>query len=207
VPERRAIAGAIFAAVACAGGTWAFAASQAGCELQGVCDQSTIYVPAAAEPKGQGPYVNGLTFPSAGMFGNVWQSSPLEGTWVPFAQQVTYVIYPQLPDGGLFVGPYTYPQIYISADANPYTNPGSSFSEGAGNAVNITGLPPSDAGLYGFEVTNNTCTAYYLFLQVAQEGSPNVPPPATPDASAPTDASGDGSADGSPDGSPESGAD
>jgi hypothetical protein len=93
----------------------------------------------------------------------------------------TYVIFPQLPDGGAFTGPYTFPQVQLSPDSNPYTTPGSNFAPSAGNAAEFSGLP--DGRTDAFQVTNNTCSPYFLWLQVAQER------PAS--ASGPSDAGGD----------------
>ena len=171
--ERSAIAGAVAVAVVGAGVAWGALASQAGCQLQGACDPDTVYVPALPAGVAAGASVSAQPFQAeAGTYGAVWQTSAIEGTWMELPGQRTYVISPQLPDGGPFVGPYTFPQVYLSADPNPYTFVGSNFAPSAGNPTEFSGLP--DGGFDGFLVINNTCSKYFLWLQVAQEH------PATP---------------------------
>ena len=162
--ERGAIAGAVVAAVGCAGVAWGVLASGGGCQLQKVCDPATTNLPfLPKEP--EGPEVLPDGFPvGAGMYGDVWQSGPIEGHWLWFPPERTYVIKPQLSDGGAFVGPYTFPQVLLSADPNPYTNGGSNFAQSAGNTAEFAGVSKDT-----FQVTNNTCSPYYLWLQVAQE--------------------------------------
>jgi hypothetical protein len=185
--RRSAIAGWVIAAIGCGGVAWGIFATQAGCTLQGQCDATTAYVPRSALPPGAaGQFVTGQSFAAgAGVYstsaGVVWQTSPIQGQWMSFQGQLTYYIFPQLPDGGPFVGPYTYPEIEISADPNPEANPSSNFAPGAGNPVEVLALP--DGGTTGFTVFNNTCSTYYLWMQVAQEYTPDAaasPPP--PDA-------------------------
>jgi hypothetical protein len=176
VRERRAIARALVVVVGCAGATWGFVAADSGCQLQGVCDPKTVNVPSEQSlPAGAGYFrtANG---------GVVWQTSALDGTgasgWLTFPPQITYnITLPPLPDGGAFLGPYV-PVANISADANPYVDPQNNFAPSAGNTTQVTGLyvdggVRGDASLplvnVGVSVTNNTCTPYFLWLQLAQD--------------------------------------
>jgi len=154
---------ALGSSVACGIAVWGLAASQSACQLKGICDISTTYVPAP--PSGS----SGTAQPfedSAGMYGDAWQSSAIEGTWMTFPGQITYVIYPKLADGGPFTGPYE-PTANISADPDPGANAASNYAPSAGNATQLSALP--DGGLDGIQVTNNTCTPYYLWLKLEKQ--------------------------------------
>ena len=108
--------------------------------------------------------------PDAGVYetggGTYWMSSPFEGVWMNFPGQLTYVIHPKLPDGGPFVGPYFFSELWVSADPNPYSNPGSNSAPSSGNITEVSELAGDPTG---FQVTNNTCSPYYLWMAVAQE--------------------------------------
>ncbi len=147
--EKKVAALATVSALACAGAVWGVAAMQAGCTPQGTCD-----------PK-DGGSVTGVSLQTS--TGTLWQTSPIEGTWLQFDGQESYYLYPTFSDGGRMPGPYTFPEIMVSADKNPYTNPNSNFAPSAGNIAEIL---PLDGG---FQVMNNTCSQYYLWMQVAQE--------------------------------------
>jgi hypothetical protein len=166
--RRVTLAVALGSAIACAAGAWGVVSTQTGCELQGTCDQSWVFVPSlppGATPGAAYTTVQGFQ-PDAGVIDGSWISSPIDGTWMNFPGQVSYYIYPQLPDGGPFVGPYV-PTAFVSTDPNPYTNAGSNFSQSAGNIVEFSGLP--DGGMTGIVVTNDTCSPYFLRLQFVQE--------------------------------------
>jgi len=159
------------AAGACGAVAWGVLSTQAGCQLQGSCEAQTVYVPAIP-PGGAGQDVSSQGFgQGAGVYdtsiGRVWQTGPIEGTWLPYPGSQTYVFYPTLPDGGPFVGPYIPTQFLVSADPDSYTNPGSNGAIAAGNLGEFSGLP--DGGLTGFVLTNDTCSPYFLWLAVAQE--------------------------------------
>ena len=180
--ERRTIAAVLSASVAGAGLAWGVVESQAGCQLQGSCDGDTVTIPSSSGsfPAGAGIY---------GDAGDVWQSSAIEGDWLWFPGQRTYIISPQLRDGGPLKGPYTF-QAWISADPNPYTTSGSNFAPSAGNPTEFSGVLP-DGGTNGFVVMNGTCSPYYLWVQATQEGALDAgtgaldatsPPPPSTDA-------------------------
>lgn len=182
--ERGAIAGAVVVAVTGAGIAWGVLASEAGCQLQGACDPATY-----------DGFVTDTGAPTAmGFYGATWQSGPIEGTWAWFPGQRTYRIVPLLPDGGALAGPYTFPQVLLSADPRPWPTAGSNFAQSAGNTAEFSSL---DSGTIGFQVTNNTCSPYYLWLQVAPEGQAAGAVPALPedggaDGAVPEDGSADG---------------
>jgi hypothetical protein len=179
--RERIAAAAVVGVVAIGAGIWGVVSTQTGCELQGSCDTTLVYVPALPPGVTAAPGIAGQPFqPDAGLFtdgfgATFWQSSPIEGTWMNFPGQRTYLIYPQLPDGGAMVGPFLFESVQVSADPNPYASP-SNFAPSAGNITEFSGLP--DGGMTGFSVTNNTCSPYYLWLQVA----PEYPAPAPADA-------------------------
>jgi hypothetical protein len=176
VPRRRvAVAVALGSAIACASGAgaWGVVSTQTGCELQGKCDQSWVFVPSLPPGATRGaPYTTVQGFqPDAGVIDGSWRSSPLEGTWMNFPGQISYTIYPELPDGGPFVGPYLQSICYVSTDPNPGVNGASNYSPCAGNLAEFSVLP--DGGTTGFVVTNDTCSPYFLWLQVVQEYPPS----------------------------------
>jgi hypothetical protein len=158
-----AIARAVGAAVAVTGMASGGFASQAGCQLQGACDPHT----------NDTGFVTDTNAPTkSGMYGSSWQSGPIEGTWASFPGGQTYTIRPKRADGTAFLGPYTF-QVLLSADTNPYTTDGANFAPSAGNTAEFTGLY-EDGGVdgkvnTGFQVTNNTCSKYYLWLRVDEE--------------------------------------
>jgi hypothetical protein len=167
-----AVAVAIGGAIACAAGAWAALSTQTGCQLQGSCDPSSVFVPSL--PKGatlgQNTTVQGYQG-GAGVIDGTWRSSAFEGTWMNFPGQISYYVYPQLPDGGPFVGPYLPGTCMVSADPNPESPDGGAAGSNAaycaGNLAELMALP--DGGQTGFIVTNDTCSPYFLWLEVAQE--------------------------------------
>ncbi len=179
VRTKRLAAGALVASACCAAGVGSVLPTELGCQLQGTCDADSASIPGLAKEQ-NGPDVtpNGVPM-DAGMYGSSWQSGPEEGHWLWFPGQRTYTIYPDLNDGGRLLGPYVFSG-FISADSEPYTTPGSNFVQGAGNSVEFSGLPyeagttPDGSAMvvqqtYGFQVTNDTCSPYYLWLQVTPE--------------------------------------
>ncbi len=182
-----AAGGVVVCGAALAGSTLG---TQAGCTLQETCSPSTVYVtPDGRLPSGvaTAPYVTGQAFqPDAGIYqtgqGLLWQSSSQDGLWMDFPGQRSYVIYPLLPDGGPFVGPYLL-NASVSADQNPGSNPNSNWAPSAGNITEFSNLP--DGGNTGFIVTNDTCTEYFLFVTATQDYATAAP---SADAAATTDA-------------------
>lgn len=191
--RNRVFALTLAVSVACAGGAWGVLSTQTGCQLQGLCDAETVYVPSFPPGVTSAPYVTAQPFqPDAGVYetggGTYWMSSPFEGVWMNFPGQLTYVIHPKLPDGGPFVGPYFFSELWVSADPNPYSNPGSNSAPSSGNITEVSELAGDPTG---FQVTNNTCSPYYLWMAVAQEypGAPDAGADAAADV---VDASADG---------------
>jgi hypothetical protein len=164
VAERRVVRAVLAAVCVCTGVTcWVALVSQAGCQLQGSCDPDERSIPGlSSEPKGP-PLAPG-GFPSgAGIYGDAWQSGAIDGPWLWFPGQRTYTISPQPADGGTpLPGPYEF-VMYLSVDPNPWTTAGSNFAPSAGNPTEFGGLP--DGGMDGFQVTNDSCSPYYLWLQ------------------------------------------
>jgi hypothetical protein len=190
---KRVLATVLAGAIGCAGLAWGILAGESGCQLQGSCDGDTVEIPVLPN-EDNGPVVAPNGFPQgAGMYGNAWQSGPIEGHWLWFPGQRTYIISPQLPnDAGPFTGPYTF-QAQISADPSPYTTAGSNFAPSAGNTTEFSGVLP-DGRTNGFQVMNGTCSAYYLWLQVTQENAPDAGKavgPSTDAAVAPTSDAGE----------------
>jgi hypothetical protein len=188
--ERRAIAGAIIGSVACVGAAWGFLASQSGCQLQ-TCIPSTLYV--GSDAGANQPFQTG-----AGVYNGVWQSGVIDGNpadpstgWMSFPAQITYLVHPLLPDGGLFPGPYIPTNVLVSPD--PFPNSGSNFAPSAGNIAEFS----SDVGTNGISVFNDTCSNYYLWFQLEQES------PQPDAASSPLDASADGPTSAPSDASPD----
>jgi hypothetical protein len=166
------VAAAIVGSIASAAAAWGLVSAQTGCTLAGSCDITTVYVTAdAGLPPGviAGTDVAGQLFQAgAGVtdeFGpTVWQSSAIDGTWMNFPGQRSYIIYPLFPDGGPIQGPFIPESVQVSADPSPYPAP-SNFAPSSGNITEFSGLP--DGGTTGFQVTNNTCSPYFLYLQMA----------------------------------------
>jgi hypothetical protein len=181
--EWRAIAGTLFvsaACLACVAAAWGVLESQSGCELQS-CTIDAGTVPNTSMPGFQPTVHDG-----------VWESAPINGTWLGFPGLTSYTIFPTLEDGGPFPGPYV-PYALVSADPNPYTNGnGSNFAPSAGNITEFAGVGPN-----GISVFNNTCSPFFLWLQLAQQNPPGAP--SAPDASddGPASAASDASLDAS----------
>jgi hypothetical protein len=149
---------------------------QAGCQLQGQCDPSAVTVGAAGA-------VTQAFAPGAGIYDGVWESSPIDGTWMSFPQERTYTIYPKLPDGGPLVGPYIL-FANVSPDPDNYTTSGSNYAGGAGNIAEFTQSADLDGGRTDhFQVTNETCSPYYLWIQATPQYAAVVGTADAPDAS------------------------
>lgn len=106
---------------------------------------------------------------------DTWESSPQDGKWLWFPRQRTFVFDIRALSGRT-------PQIilpYLSAVAEPSKT--GNFTPGGGNLTLLSGARPN-----GINVTNDTCSDYYLRLVVSAAPLP----PAVPDATAPSDASG-----------------
>lgn len=109
---------------------------------------------------------------------NTWESSPLDGEWIPFPRQVVYTF--TIPFGGrvpsLVLGS-------VSGQQRPNTG---NFTTGAGNLLEFTAIGPNQAA-----AINDTCSDYYIrvFAWAAPFGSTG------PDASASTDSADSGLAD------------
>ena len=96
----------------------------------------------------------------------LWESSPAEGTWIPFPHEQTYSF--ALP--GYFV-PLNPPQAWISTGAalgDPTS--GATTVPAAGQLTEIatfdTIFPDGGPPFQIFNVTNGTCADYYLSVSV-----------------------------------------
>jgi hypothetical protein len=109
---------------------------------------------------------------------NTWQSTPVDGDWIPFTKQrIWFFEMRELGDRlPILITPY------ISAERNPVHDNGN-WTIGSGNLAEQSG-----AGLGRIAIKNNTCADYYIRLVVTAE--PRPPQADLPDAAAPiTDAS------------------
>jgi hypothetical protein len=119
---------------------------------------------------------------------NTWQSGPIDGAWLPFPKQRTWIF--ELRELGDRVP--AVPLAYVSAEADPL-HVGGNFTVGAGNIVELSG---ADKGR--LVVHNGTCADYYV--RVVVQSAPVAPAGGVPDASTaaptsgPTDAGGDAEA-------------
>jgi hypothetical protein len=107
---------------------------------------------------------------------DMWESNPQDGTWLWFPRERTYVfdIRPLAGRTPQLVQPY------LSAVAEPSKT--GNFTPGGGNVTLLSFARPN-----GINVTNDTCSDYFLRLVVVAAPLP----PTLPDAAAPTtDASG-----------------
>jgi hypothetical protein len=144
--------------------------ASAGCQLQGQCDASAVVVGGDA---GESGATTQRFQPGAGVYatgsGAVWQSSPIEGTWMDFPPERTYTIYPKLPDGGPFLGPWLLTGD-VSPDPSPATTQGSNFANLAGNLGEFEQDTATDGGrpTY-FTITNETCSPYWVWVSATQE--------------------------------------
>jgi hypothetical protein len=112
---------------------------------------------------------------------NTWESSPVNGPWLPFPHQRFYAF--DLHELGDRTPDLILP--YVSAQADPTHESGGNATLGSGNLTEISG---ADTGRV--TIHNGTCADYYLRLVVvASPIGTSAAPPAQADASAdaPTD--------------------
>ena len=108
------------------------------------------------------------TIPGEGQLVNAdtWQSTPVDGDWIPFTRQRVWVF--EMRDLGARLPVLITP--YISAERNPVNDNGN-WTIGSGNLAEQSG-----AGLGRIVVKNNTCADYYIRLVVtAQPRPPQAP--------------------------------
>lgn len=116
---------------------------------------------------------------------NTWQSTPLDGQWIPYPHHRTYVF----NFGGKFRGRRpSAAYVYISANDKP-NDFGSNFTLAGGDTATI-GLLNED-GMY---LRNNTCADYYVRVLVEMEPVKASPDAGASDAAGDTDAPSDGAA-------------
>ena len=111
---------------------------------------------------------------------DVWESSPIDGVWIPFPRQRAWVF--EIHEFGDRVPFEVSP--YVSAQADPNHEPGGNFTNGAGNLAEISGIDKGHV-----VVRNGTCADY--FLRVVVEAAPRPPTASIPET---TDAGGDAEA-------------
>ncbi len=85
----------------------------------------------------------------------------------------------------------------VSADPSPGDNATSNFAQAAGNLVELTERLP-DGGTSGFQMKNDTCSPYYVWLQVAPEYPPGADAAVGPVQRDGSTLGSSGSSDGSP---------
>ncbi|MGH7283317.1 MAG: hypothetical protein ACRELY_17460 [Polyangiaceae bacterium] len=96
---------------------------------------------------------------------NTWESTPNNGTWLPFGPYQTWVFHPVGLEGRDLV--YILP--YVSADPDP-NDPGKNFAPAAGNLAEIGAGSDSRAVF----VSNSTCDPHYIrIVIVADPAQPN----------------------------------
>lgn len=124
---------------------------------------------------------------------NTWESSPVDGRWLPYPRQRVYVL--DIPELGGRTPQLVLP--YISAAEDPL-NQRANWTLAGGNLSELFGVRPN-----GLDVKNGTCADYNLRLVVVAAPFPPEPSAdggvATPvvDASV-VDASGGDAGDGGP---------
>lgn len=105
-----------------------------------------------------GTTVGGVSYvdPTTGLV--LWESSPVEGTWIDFPGEQTY--YFGLPPN---FTPLLPPSAYVATDPAPYEQ------DSGGGTSTIASGQLAEFGGYGnggFVVTNATCAHYYLYVSV-----------------------------------------
>jgi hypothetical protein len=120
---------------------------------------------------------------------DTWESSPLDGNWLPYPHQRTWVLF----YGGYMKGRTpTSVQVFLSADERPNQS-GSNFTQGGGDVVKMYNVTSDSMGL-----VNGTCADYFVRVVVHA-------PRAVAPAPALGDAGGDGAAEAGLDASPAEG--
>ncbi len=88
---------------------------------------------------------------------DTWESSPLDGKWLPYPHQRTWV---------LFYGAYmkgrtpSSVEVFLSADERP-NQAGSNFTQGGGDVVKMYNVTSDSMGL-----VNGTCADYFVRVVV-----------------------------------------
>jgi hypothetical protein len=119
---------------------------------------------------------------------NTWESSPMEGEWLPYPKQRFYTINIPGLNGRT-------PQVvlpYLSAAPNPRKT-GANWTLGSGNLTLMVNASPNH-----IDIINDSCSDYYLRLVVIASpfpsGDASIATPTTAEGDAGTN-SGDASAD------------
>jgi hypothetical protein len=100
------------------------------------------------------------TFPTCGgdrLDANTWESGPLDGTYLDFHGERTWIFNPSGWMGSRV--PATF-NAYLSLNPQPNAEGGDGFAQPAGNLAEITAFPVD--GGYQVQVLNDTCAQYYL---------------------------------------------
>lgn len=114
---------------------------------------------------------------------DTWESSPLDGKWLPYPHQRTWVLF----YGGYMKGRTpTSVQVFLSADERP-NQAGSNFTQGGGDVVKMYNVTSDSMGL-----VNGTCADYFVRVVVK---APRFPAPADAGVEVPVDAGLDASPD------------
>lgn len=161
--------------------------------LAGVCGLATVATTPACLTR--------ACDPSQGLFGlkegegrlldeDTWESSPLDGKWLPYPHQRTWVLF----YGGYMKGRTpTSVEVFLSADEHP-NQAGSNFTQGGGDVVKMYNVTSDSMGL-----VNGTCADYFVRVVVH---APRLP---APGADAAVDGAAEAGVDASDDGGAEAG--
>lgn len=103
---------------------------------------------------------------------NTWQSTALDGEWVPFPHSVRLALFPPLGRAPTEI------VVWISAEKKQAA--GTNFTLAGGDVAKI-----SDVSDRAFAVTNGTCADFYV--RVVARAAPAPPPPPPVDAGSDAD--------------------
>ena len=204
--KKRALVATVVSGVAFAGMVGATLTSQ-GCQLQGVCQQSSAWWPGPTPSNFPGPTVASL--PNSGLVDeNTWQSGSTDDPWLYFPGNRTYTIFPFTTSDPAtsqrFFGPDWDITVWIGTNPQPTTT--GNYTTGSGNPAEVflvTDPSPSQyaaefavdaaAPVPVFNVVNASCADYYMRVEVVrhpgmdagpiEDAAPDSPPDSGPDAS------------------------
>ena len=174
----RAVGATFLAAGLSALGAWGLVA-QSSCALSN-CDGDVVFLdgpyPNTEDPNHRDPPPNGK------MIGeNTWESSPINGDWLIYPPQRTYVISADLKsavertpiDIIAYVAPTTLGKDRDSLAEGFTLNPnGTQFAAASGNISEISVVTPSVVGtnhVLRFNIHNDTCAAFILRVVIHLE--------------------------------------
>jgi hypothetical protein len=127
------------------------------------CDTDCVWVGATAPANCSQGYAPDANLFHVGSDEVVWESSPVQGTWIDFPGGRTYTfIWPTEILDDLGAGwEVQYPVVSVSTQADNGSTAGAVSSMAAGQLAEITSLSN-----YGFGVGNASCAEYYIRVEV-----------------------------------------